>query len=249
MQNAEFYSFLSEWTEELELTLSDSNSFGIALFTEAGDLLFVNAAMSSLCDDFNSTSLLNPTFEILISIETSDSLLFSGILTIGKFNNVNTSIEAKVYRKTDKILITGGINVLDLIGQNKTMHSLNLKVTNLQRQLTQEKAELERTMKELKETQQMLIHSEKMNAMGKLVAGVAHELNNPISFVYSNIFSLEKFMNEVYESYIQVEEVIDKNGSEELAAEVSKIRKKNDVAFLMETLPTWPKSRKPGLNG
>lgn len=247
MQNTGIHVFLSEWTEELEITLSDSNSLGIALFTDAGDLLFVNAAMSSLCTDFDSTSLLHPTFEKLISLNITDSLLFSGYLTIGKYNNVNTSIEAKVYRKADRILITGGINVSDLIEQNKTMHSLNLKVTNLQRQLTQEKVELERTMKELRETQQMLIHSEKMNAMGKLVAGVAHELNNPISFVYSNIFSLEKYMTEIYESYIQVENLVEKSGNEELVSEIAKIRTKNDVEFLMEDVADMAKESKVGI--
>jgi two-component system, NtrC family, sensor kinase len=247
MQNTGIHAFLSEWTEELEITISDSNSFGIALFTGVGDLLYANAAMLSLCIDFDSNSLLNPTFEKLVSFEISDSLLFSGYLTIGKYNNVNTSIEAKVYRKADRILITGGINVSDLIEQNKTMHSLNQKVTNLQRQLTQEKAELERTMKELKETQQMLIHSEKMNAMGKLVAGIAHELNNPISFVYSNIFSLEKYMTGIYESYTQVENLVGKNGNEELVDEVAKIRQKNDVEFLMEDVADIARESKVGI--
>jgi two-component system, NtrC family, sensor kinase len=247
MQNTDIHTFLTEWAEELGLALSDSNSFGIALFVDDGKLLFVNAAISSLCADFNSTSLLHPTFEKLVSFEISDSLIFSGYLTIGKYNNVNTSIEAKVYRKANRILITGGINVSDLIEQNKTMHSLNLKVTNLQRQLTQEKAELERTMKELKETQQMLIHSEKMNAMGKLVAGVAHELNNPISFVYSNIFSLEKYIAGVYKSYLQVENLVRKNGNEELVDEVAKIRKKNELEFLMDDIADMAKESKVGI--
>ncbi|SEQ12831.1 two-component system, NtrC family, sensor histidine kinase HupT/HoxJ [Solimonas aquatica] len=46
---------------------------------------------------------------------------------------------------------------------------------------------------ELKRTQQQLIHSEKLATVGRLVAGVAHELNNPISFVYSNVHTLKKY--------------------------------------------------------
>lgn len=47
--------------------------------------------------------------------------------------------------------------------------------------------------RELKRTQQQLIHSEKLATIGRLVAGVAHELNNPISFVYSNVHTLRKY--------------------------------------------------------
>lgn len=46
---------------------------------------------------------------------------------------------------------------------------------------------------ELKRTQQQLLHSEKMASLGRLVAGVAHELNNPISFVLGNVHVLERY--------------------------------------------------------
>ncbi|WP_246742842.1 sensor histidine kinase [Rhodomicrobium vannielii] len=47
--------------------------------------------------------------------------------------------------------------------------------------------------RELQEAQQHLIFSEKMAALGRLVAGVAHELNNPISFVFANMHALKKY--------------------------------------------------------
>ncbi len=53
--------------------------------------------------------------------------------------------------------------------------------------------QLRETHEALKHTQQQLLHSEKMASLGRLVAGVAHELNNPISFVLGNVDALRRY--------------------------------------------------------
>ncbi|NMF97753.1 ATP-binding protein [Aromatoleum toluolicum] len=52
---------------------------------------------------------------------------------------------------------------------------------------------LRQAHEDLKRTQQQLLHSEKMASLGRLVAGVAHELNNPISFVLGNVHALKRY--------------------------------------------------------
>ena len=54
---------------------------------------------------------------------------------------------------------------------------------------------LRQAHEDLKRTQQQLLHSEKMASLGRLVAGVAHELNNPISFVFGNVLALKRYAN------------------------------------------------------
>jgi two-component system sensor histidine kinase HupT/HoxJ len=61
-------------------------------------------------------------------------------------------------------------------------------------------SELEESHHQLKETQTQLVRNEKLASLGRLLAGVAHELNNPISFVYANTHSLEKYA-ERFETY------------------------------------------------
>ncbi len=52
---------------------------------------------------------------------------------------------------------------------------------------------LRQAHEDLKRTQQQLLHSEKMASLGRLVAGVAHELNNPISFILGNVHALQRY--------------------------------------------------------
>lgn len=57
---------------------------------------------------------------------------------------------------------------------------------------------LRQTLAELRSTQRQLVHSEKMAAIGQLAAGVAHEINNPVGFVKSNVCQLAEYTDEIF---------------------------------------------------
>ena len=71
---------------------------------------------------------------------------------------------------------------------------LENKVAERTKELTVTNFELIRTLENLKAAQSQLIHHEKMASLGQLVAGVAHELNNPIGFIYANFPHLEEYV-------------------------------------------------------
>jgi PAS domain S-box-containing protein len=62
--------------------------------------------------------------------------------------------------------------------------------------LTQAK-ELFRTLEELQQTQAQMIHAEKMSSLGQLVAGVAHEINNPVSFIHGNLTPASQYAKDL----------------------------------------------------
>ena len=66
-------------------------------------------------------------------------------------------------------------------------------------QLNQRTIELEQTLQELQRTQSQMIQSEKMSGLGQLVAGVAHEINNPVNFIYGNLNHADEYIQELLE--------------------------------------------------
>ncbi|MGG6265090.1 PAS domain S-box protein [Leptolyngbya sp. AN03gr2] len=66
-------------------------------------------------------------------------------------------------------------------------------------QLRQQAIDLEKALQDLQRTQSQLIHSEKMSSLGQLVAGIAHEINNPISFIYGNISHATTYFENIAE--------------------------------------------------
>ena len=89
---------------------------------------------------------------------------------------------------------------------------------------------LRRTHEELKRTQQQLLHSEKMASLGRLVAGVAHELNNPISFVLGNVVALKRYAERLHRYLDAV------HGSLP-GAEIAKLRQELRIDRIVEDLP------------
>ncbi len=95
---------------------------------------------------------------------------------------------------------------------------------------------LRQAHEDLKRTQGQLLHAEKMVSLGRLVAGVAHELNNPISFVLGNVLSLQRYARrlETYLSAVHASDAAEDAALQALRAELKIDRVLADMAPLIE---------------
>ena len=111
-------------------------------------------------------------------------------------------------------------------------------------QIAQDKAQqLEATVCELKQAQLQLVQSEKMSSIGQMVAGIAHEINNPVSFIYGNLNHLQDYTEDLIELLKQYQQE-HTSPSPALQADIETV----DLPFLLEDLPKTLHSMTVGTN-
>ena len=111
----------------------------------------------------------------------------------------------------------------------KELENLNI---SLEHQVIDRTAQLQDTLQELQSTQTQLVQSEKMASLGQLVAGIAHEINNPIGAIYANMLPLEDYIDDIKATVEYAQNCLDAPGLEKLNAHMAQI----DYAYVINDL-------------
>lgn len=169
-----------------------------AFFTIVGAVALLLVVLSFIA----SKVLLTPIYDVLNAIDRAD--FDKEVLQIPTTNETELGLLSEAF------------------------NDLSRRTFDSQKALKDKIQELEGANNEIRETQAKLVHTAKMASIGQLVAGVAHELNNPIGFIYSNMTHLKDYSNKL----IHLIDV-----AEHQPAALKQEKEKTDLNYIIKDMP------------
>ncbi|MDJ1172608.1 MASE1 domain-containing protein [Roseofilum capinflatum] len=113
----------------------------------------------------------------------------------------------------------------------------------LESQVQERTAELSQTLKDLQSMQTQLVQTEKMSSLGQLVAGVAHEINNPVNFIHGNLTHTENYTHSLFKIISLYQQYYPQPQNE-----IEELIEDSDLDFIQEDFPKLLQSMKVGAN-
>ncbi len=142
----------------------------------------------------------------------------------------NFQLQATVSTKDEVGLLAVSLNKL-ILWVGEYTHQLEISQKTLENRVEERTIELTKALQQLRETQSQLIQTEKLSSLGKMVAGVAHEINNPINFIYGNT----KYAKEYVDSLLKLVDLYQQHYPQQ-NPEIEDYLEEIDLDFLTEDL-------------
>jgi signal transduction histidine kinase len=129
----------------------------------------------------------------------------------------------------------------EVIARTKLHLRLSQLTFKLEQQVTERTQELSQSLQQLQEMQLQVVQSEKMSALGQLVSGIGHEINNPINFISGNIACINNYANDLF----QLIELYQNKAGE---VEITDFQEEIDLPYLSSDFPKMISSMKEGIS-
>ncbi len=193
--------------------------------------------MVLMCDQFGVVNRCNRAFSIFTKLPYDQIVdvdcmeLFTKVgLEITDFNGTSGKLEFEGGQRHFELLS----NELKQIGLNEirgvvvTIHETT--------ELLKMNEKLQNAYAELQHTQAQIFQQEKMASIGQLAAGVAHEINNPMGFISSNLSTMGKYMDKINAFEVAMIEAVQIKDDTETVATINGLRKKMKIDFILEDI-------------
>ena len=135
----------------------------------------------------------------------------------------------------------------DRVSVSRALAEMSQELNERSDTLRRERDELAALAKRLEDAHNQLLQSEKMASIGQLAAGVAHEINNPVGYVNSNLKSLDAFIGDILELLDAYEAAADALPAERRTG-LAKLREKLDIDFLKTDVVAILKESQEGID-
>ncbi|MGK7925130.1 MAG: sensor histidine kinase [Spirulina sp.] len=154
--------------------------------------------------------------------------------------NSDYTLQAPVKTRDEVGVLANSLN--QLIGKVKQQIEQLAEARNcLEERVKERTQELQETLETLQETQTQLIQTEKMSSLGEMVAGIAHEINNPVSFIHGNVTCATEYLQDLFDLLILYRESYP-DGKPQIQERIEEI----DLDFIQSDFPKLLTSMRMG---
>ncbi|MEA5552029.1 ATP-binding protein [Anabaena cylindrica UHCC 0172] len=166
----------------------------------------------------------------------------------------NFDLQATIERHDEIGVLANSFNQLinsvkELLQQQQIAHTalvadketLEQKIEERTQELSAKNTDLQQLLEELQHTQVQMVQSAKMSALGQMVAGIAHEINNPVNFIFGNLIHVDEYAKNMLE-FVQLYQQNYPDPIDEIEIKAKEI----DIEFIQEDLPKILASLKMG---
>ncbi|MEP0919526.1 ATP-binding protein [Leptolyngbya sp. DQ-M1] len=201
----------------------------------------LSAAIAILLAMFTSRAIAQP-IQALTSIarQSTEESNFELQATVEQNDEIGTLADAfnQLIRTVQQLLQQQQTANEQLEAYSQTLES---QVEARTQELNDKNTQLQQLLKELQHTQVQMVQSEKMSALGQMVAGIAHEINNPVNFIYGNLTPVQEYAHNLL-AFVQLYQKHYPDPASEIQAASDEL----DIEFVQTDLPKILNSMKLG---
>ncbi len=227
-----------EVAESRFITALDTLSDTVLVLNENGLITQANSAAKSLLG-MDANQLYGRSLNDFLSQLDNEPAYWPSTSeqTLQKPNTGERIIETTISLRSNRQNLEYIVFLRDISDRKQAEVALRSSEATLRKQAT----ELEQALQHLQRTQAQLIQSEKMSSLGQLVAGVAHEINNPVNFIDGNLIYIDNYTQDLL-ALIKLYQQIYPNTPPEISNFITEI----ELDFLVEDMPKILSSMKVG---